>query len=1171
VTAPAHALAPLERFSVSATTVNRGRARARRSTVGFYLSRDPRHDGRDLGLGRRAVPALRAGAWSTGRKRLSLPPGVAAGRYRLIACADVLRQTHESSRRNDCRAATQVVRVSLQQPAATPVTLSAPVDGTATSDSTPLLAGHAAPAALVTVRVFAGLTEIQTLQAMPAADGAWSVESPPLTDGAYTVLAEQTDDLGRVSRSDGHGFTVDTVAPAVGLATPADGTLEGSATPALSGPAGTATGDDGTVTVRLWAGTSASGDPVQTLSASASSGAWSTAPAPLPDGTFTAEAEQRDAAGNSGHSASHTFQVDQTGPTVNLVSPADGAIVNVAATPFSGTAGDAAGDTDTVTVKVRDVPSGNLVRTRTATRTGTSWSIAASPPLADGSYTAQAEQLDAASNAGTSAPHQFTVDTSGPAVAIDAPPPFTNDTTPTFTGARGTAAGDAAAVTVKVYDGVGTLVRTLPATVTGGSWSATVDVALAPGAYSVEAEQADTAGNTGKSSKPGFEVDTSAPAVSIAHPLAGSTIGNVPPTFDGSAGDAASDSATVTVKLYTGATATGTPVTFSTTRTGSSWSVTLGSPLSSGTYTAVAEQEDAAGNPGASPARTFQVDATPPAVTLVNPADGVVTADTTPNFSGAAGTAAGDTAAVSVKVYAGSSASGSPIQTIPATASSGSWGPVTGSSLGEGTYTAQAEQSDSSGNVGRSAANTFKVDTTDPTLSLTLTPASPNGQNGWYVTMPTAHVVADDPNFGTLSCEVDGAAGSLTPTPGSPHDAEGEVQVSGEGSHTVQCTADDDAGNSTTTSKTFKVDSVAPTVALGQPASGATTASMTFDGTAGTASGDDTAVTVRVYPGSGTSNLLQSQSTNRSGAAWSLVASPVLDHGLTYTVQAEQGDQAGNVGVSSPHTFSVPYTLLAAGDIASCSTDDDAATAAQLAQLAGTVAPLGDDAYESGTATEFSNCYGPTWGVAKSRTSPAVGNHEYATANASGYFGYFGAAAGDPSKGYYSYNLGASWHVIVLNTNLDCASVSCAAGSAQEQWLQTDLTDNTRACVVAYFHHPRFSSYLGEDTAVTPLWDDLYANGADLVLNGHAHNYERYAPQSPTGVATAAGIREIVAGTGGRSHHAFVPPLDANSVVHDDTTFGILQVTLNAGSYDWHFLPAPGTGTFTDSGTASCH
>jgi hypothetical protein len=261
--------------------------------------------------------------------------------------------------------------------------------------------------------------------------------------------------------------------------------------------------------------------------------------------------------------------------------------------------------------------------------------------------------------------------------------------------------------------------------------------------------------------------------------------------------------------------------------------------------------------------------------------------------------------------------------------------------------------------------------------------------------------------------------------------------------------------------------------------------------------------------------------------------------------------------------------LVGAGDIAGCSTSGDETTATILDTIQGTVITLGDNAYDSGTASEYTNCYDPSWGRNKARTHPAVGNHEYLTTGAAGYFGYFGAAAGDSTRGYYSYNLGA-WHIIVINSN--CAPVGgCQTGSPQEKWLRADLAANPAACTLAYWHHPRFSSgQHGSNTFMQPIWQALYDAGADVVLNGHDHIYERFAPQDPSGQADPArGIREFVVGTGGRSHYTIGTAI-TNSEVRNRDTFGVLKMTLHTNSYDWTFVPEAGK-TFTDSGSATCH
>ena len=273
--------------------------------------------------------------------------------------------------------------------------------------------------------------------------------------------------------------------------------------------------------------------------------------------------------------------------------------------------------------------------------------------------------------------------------------------------------------------------------------------------------------------------------------------------------------------------------------------------------------------------------------------------------------------------------------------------------------------------------------------------------------------------------------------------------------------------------------------------------------------------------------------------------------------------------VAVPPASAAEAYLVAAGDIASCAGAGDEATAALVALSPGTVATMGDNVYDSGTAGQFTDCYGPTWGQFKDRTRPSPGNHEYGTPGASGYFDYFGAAAGPAGKGWYSYDLG-DWHVIVLNSN--CAQVGCGPGSEQETWLRADLAASPHQCTLAYWHHPRFSSDAshGSDTAVAPFWDALYEHGAELVLGGHAHVYERFRPQDPLGrFDPDFGIQQIVVGTGGRNHYGF-SAVKGHSLVRNAGTFGVLQLTLRAGSYDWRFLPEAGK-TFVDTGTSACH
>jgi acid phosphatase type 7 len=270
--------------------------------------------------------------------------------------------------------------------------------------------------------------------------------------------------------------------------------------------------------------------------------------------------------------------------------------------------------------------------------------------------------------------------------------------------------------------------------------------------------------------------------------------------------------------------------------------------------------------------------------------------------------------------------------------------------------------------------------------------------------------------------------------------------------------------------------------------------------------------------------------------------------------------------------------IVAVGDIASCSDTADEVTARLVGSIDGaTVLTLGDEAYPDGTAQDFEECYEPTWGQFKERTRPSPGNHEYETEGASAYFDYFGKMAGDPDEGYYSYDLGA-WHIVALNSNCgegECGvgEIRCGFGSPEGRWLQEDLAANDeQKCTLAYFHHPLFTSgsYRPGIERVERLWEILYAAGVDVVLNGHDHNYQRFAPQDPNGKADPQrGIREFVVGTGGRSLNEISDPI-ANTEVYNDQTYGVLKLTLHPKKYEWEFVPVEGE-TFSDSGGARCH
>jgi hypothetical protein len=266
-----------------------------------------------------------------------------------------------------------------------------------------------------------------------------------------------------------------------------------------------------------------------------------------------------------------------------------------------------------------------------------------------------------------------------------------------------------------------------------------------------------------------------------------------------------------------------------------------------------------------------------------------------------------------------------------------------------------------------------------------------------------------------------------------------------------------------------------------------------------------------------------------------------------------------------------PKIFVGAGDIASCSKTGDSQTAALLDNLpVGRIFTLGDNVYQNGTAAEFTNCYRPTWGRHKARIFPTAGNHEYNTSGATPYYDYFGARAGPRGLGYYSFDFGA-WHVVALNSNIQKSSTS-----PQLQWLRQDLADNPNQCTLAYFHHPLYSSIGGTGTGGTvnpgtrTFHDALYAAGADLVLAGHRHFYERLAPIRPNGTRDDQfGTRVIIVGTGGIGGGSVTNRHPA-SQARNGNTRGVLKLYLYQDSYAWKFIPVTGQ-TFTDSGSTACH
>ncbi len=276
---------------------------------------------------------------------------------------------------------------------------------------------------------------------------------------------------------------------------------------------------------------------------------------------------------------------------------------------------------------------------------------------------------------------------------------------------------------------------------------------------------------------------------------------------------------------------------------------------------------------------------------------------------------------------------------------------------------------------------------------------------------------------------------------------------------------------------------------------------------------------------------------------------------------ADSGAATPSTATASTPSGTEGAILLAVGDIAYCDSSADDQVGELATRLPGTIALLGDLAYPRGSSGDFATCFDPAWGDLRERLRPVPGNHEYETKRASGYFSYFGAAAGDPAEGWYSYDLGG-WHLVALNSECDAIG-GCGKGSRQLAWLAADLEAHPVACTLAYWHHPRYSSGRhGDDAMTDAMWDALAAARADVVLFGHDHDYERMAPID--------GMRSFVVGTGGRSLYGWPGPPGPRTEVRANDTYGLLELTLGATDYAWRFVPTGG-GSFTDAGSGTCH
>ena len=517
---------------------------------------------------------------------------------------------------------------------------------------------------------------------------------------------------------------------------------------------------------------------------------------------------------------------------------------------------------------------------------------------------------------------------------------------------------------------------------------------------------------------------------------------------------------------------------------------------------------------------------------IVSPSSATLQPNQVQDFMAVGFTAAGDTAQIAVSW----SASGGTVDTN--SAGGRHYGHYHNGSCGQHTLTATSTP----GNLTASANIT--VACAAPVATVTISPASVNLQTG-----QTSQLAATlkDANGNvltgrTVTWSSDNA--SVATVSGT-----GLVTAAGAGSATITAMSEGKSGTASVTVSNIPVASV--TVS---PPTANLTVGQAVQLTATPKDANGNPLTGR--PVSWTTSDGTIASVNGGGLVTGVAA------GGPVTITATSEGQSGTAAISvTPPSASV--VLVGAGDIADC---DAQPTAALLDNIPGTVFTAGDNAYPDGSASDFANCYDPSWGRHKARTRPAPGNHDYQTSGATGYYDYFGAAAGPAGRGYYSYDLGA-WHIVSLNSN-----VSMSAGSAQETWLRADLAASAKRCTIAYWHHPRFSSGSnhGSSTQSAGVWQALYDAGAEIVISGHDHEYERFAPQTPSGAADpTSGIREFIVGTGGAGLYSFATPLP-NSEVRDNASFGVLKLTLSDGSYTWEFIPIAGD-TFTDSGSGTCH
>ncbi|HEX4437656.1 MAG TPA: Ig-like domain-containing protein [Solirubrobacteraceae bacterium] len=684
---------------------------------------------------------------------------------------------------------------------------------------------------------------------------------------------------------------------------------------------GTTTDEADGVTVRVFVGSSTGGAPAETVTpglADPAAGAWTDEGGFLADGQYTAFAEQTHE-GERGESPPVTFTIDTTHPEVSMSTVAS--FTSNTTPTLLGNAGAAPGDKSSVTVRLFAGSStgGVLVNEQVVSAPGGAWSYGA-PTLAQGTYTAQAAQDDEAGNEGLSAPQTFTVDTTGPAVAVNLLSSPTNNSKPSITGHLGAAPGDVSTVSVVVYQGAitgGTTAAEGTATNTGEtSWSFSPH--LEDGQYTVQAIQSDKAGNITKSNEVTFTIDTKPPLVAVKAPSG--FVKSTTPTIEGTGGTAPGDLSPVTVRIFKGSGTSGSPVsTSSPTLSSGSWSFVSPTSLTEGTYTIQAVQRDEAGNEGSSSPMQFTVDMKKPVVTISAPKRNEIVHVSQPTFAGAAGEQPGDIRKVKLQINEVTE-TGKEVKVQELTLQSTStWS--TDTTTGphfppEGHYVAIVEQSDEAGNT-ETVKVPFSVEARSPNVTL--------AKSGLAEREPERLYAGATPTFsgGAQAGEKDSATVYLRIFEGSSstgHEVEevegkrsgtswviGPIPALADGTYTAQ--AEQTAlgeENGFSTPATFTVDADAPHPAILAPVNGTALASTTIGltGAAGTSPGDDGAVTAEVFPGSAATGApTETITVPANGGSWSAPLG-TLPAG-TYTALALQSDDVGNSGASAPVTFSL--------------------------------------------------------------------------------------------------------------------------------------------------------------------------------------------------------------------------------------------------------------------------